>query len=71
MTIPYAELRKRWNSDPEFREELATLRPEFELARALIEARSRAGSAQRDVAARHGNESAIGRSPRETGASRP
>ena len=54
MTIPYAELRKRWKSDPEFREELETLGPEFALARALIEARSRAGLSQSDVAARMG-----------------
>ena len=54
MTIPYAELRRKWKADPEFGAELEALRPEFELARALIEARARAGLSQSEVAARMG-----------------
>ena len=54
MTIPYARLRRKWKADPEFGVEFEALRPEFELARALIDARSRAGLSQSDVAARMG-----------------
>ena len=38
MTIAFDELRKRWRDDPEFRKEYDALRPEFRLARKLIEA---------------------------------
>ena len=54
MTIQYAELRKRWKQDPEFQREFEALRPEFKLARQLIEARTRAGLSQRDLAVRMG-----------------
>ena len=54
MTIPYTELRKRWKKDPEFRKEFEALRPEFKLARDLIEARIKAGLSQSEVAARMG-----------------
>ena len=54
MTIPYAELRGKWKSDPEFGKELEALGTEFELARALIEARARVGLSQSEVAARMG-----------------
>ncbi len=54
MTTPYAELRMKWKADPEFRKEIEALRPEFKLARALIEARARAGLSQSDVAERMG-----------------
>ena len=33
MTIPFAELRKKWKKDPEFRKEYEALKPEFKLAR--------------------------------------
>ena len=39
MTIPFAELRKKWKKDPEFQKEYEALKPEFKLARELIEAR--------------------------------
>lgn len=54
MTIPFAELRKKWKKDPDFREEYEALKPEFKLARELIEARARAGLSQSDVAERMG-----------------
>lgn len=43
MTIPYAELRRKWKTDPEFGKQLEALRSEFQLARALTEARARVG----------------------------
>lgn len=54
MTIPFAELRKKWKKDPEFRKEYEALKPEFKMARELIEARARAGLSQSDVAERMG-----------------
>ena len=45
---------RKWKADPKFREEFEALRPECELAQALINARSRAGLSQSDVAARMG-----------------
>lgn len=54
MTIPYADLRRKWEKDPEFQKESEAIKPEFELARRLIEARVKAGLSQSDVAARMG-----------------
>ena len=54
MTVSYDELRRKWKADPEFGKELEALRPEFELARALIDARGRAGLSHSEVAARMG-----------------
>ena len=46
------ELRERWSRNADYREAYERLEPEFELARALIEARSRAGITQAELAAR-------------------
>ena len=54
MTIPYAWLRRKWKADSDFTREFDALRPEFELAQALIDARLKAGLSQSDVAARMG-----------------
>ena len=42
--IAMRDIAKEWLKDPEFRAEYEALEPEFALASALIEARSRAGS---------------------------
>lgn len=47
-----AELHERWNRDADYREAYERLGPEFELARALIEARTLAGFTQAELAAR-------------------
>ena len=52
MTIPFREQKKRWMEDPEFRKEYEALAPEFALARQLIEARTRAGLTQHELAER-------------------
>ena len=54
MTIPFSELRKKWRKDPTYRKEYDALRPEFQLARELIEARVKAGLTQEQVAERMG-----------------
>ena len=46
------ELHKKWMKNPEYRREYATLEEEFSLTAALIEARSRAGLTQEQVANR-------------------
>jgi len=47
-----AELKKKWQRDPEFHREYEALKPEFALARQMIAARSRAGLSQSAVARR-------------------
>ena len=46
--------RFEWKKDPSFRKELEALRPEFRLARELIEARIQAGLSQSELAVRMG-----------------
>jgi len=46
------ELHERWSRNPDYREAYEKLGPEFELARALIEARTRAGMTQAELAER-------------------
>ena len=48
--IPVEESFRRWQTDPEFVAEYAELEEEFALAKALIEARSRADMTQEEVA---------------------
>ena len=47
-----AELHERWSRYADYREAYERLGPEFELARALIEARKLAGFTQAELAAR-------------------
>lgn len=46
------ELHDRWSRDSGYREAYERLGPEFELACALVEARTRAGITQAELAAR-------------------
>jgi len=46
------ELHKKWLKNPEYRTAFEELKPEFELAQTLIQARSDAGLTQKQVAAR-------------------
>jgi DNA-binding XRE family transcriptional regulator len=48
--IAMREIAREWLKDPELRAEYEALEPEFALASALIEARSRAGMTQAQVA---------------------
>jgi hypothetical protein len=47
-----AELKKKWQRDPEFQREYESLTPEFALARQMIAARGRAGLSQSALARR-------------------
>ncbi|MFM9943039.1 MAG: multiprotein-bridging factor 1 family protein [Hyphomicrobiaceae bacterium] len=46
------ELHKKWMRDPEYRREYDALEEEFALSSAMIEARSRAGLTQEELAAK-------------------
>jgi len=46
------ELHKQWSTDPKYMEEYESLSTEFELAQSLIEARSKAGLTQGELAGR-------------------
>ncbi len=46
------ELHERWSRDADYREAYERMGPEFEIARALIEARQAAGFTQAELAAR-------------------
>lgn len=50
--MDFEELKKEWMKNPEFVAEYEALAPEFEVAGALIRARSQAGMTQADVAAK-------------------
>jgi ribosome-binding protein aMBF1 (putative translation factor) len=50
--ITVDDLHKKWMKSPDYRREYESLEPEFSLTRALIEARSRAGLTQAQVARR-------------------
>jgi len=61
MTL-MSELKEQWMKDPAFKAEYDALEDEFSLARELIEARTRAGLSQAELAQRMGTtQSAIAR----------
>lgn len=61
MTL-ISELKEQWMKDPAFKAEYDALEDEFNLARELIEARTRAGLSQAELAQRMGTtQSAIAR----------
>ncbi len=49
-TVPFSIVKKKLLANPEFRSEYAGLEEEFALAAVLIEARTRAGMSQKDMA---------------------
>ena len=68
MTIPLKKVAKRWMKEPGFREGYDALEDEFALASQLIEARSRAGLTQAEVAERMGtSQSTVARLESGTG----
>ena len=70
MTIPLKKVAKRWMKEPGFKEGYDALEDEFALASQLIEARSRAGLTQAEVAERMGtSQSTVARL--ESGGAKP
>lgn len=52
MSIRVDDLHKKWMKNPDYRREYVALEEEFTLTQSLIEARSRAGLTQAEVARR-------------------
>lgn len=48
----FKQLHEKWSRDPDYRKSYEELGPEFEMARTLIAARTRAGLTQAQLAAR-------------------
>ena len=70
MGIPLKKVARRWMKEPGFKESYDALDEEFSLAGQLIEARTRAGLTQAQVADRMGtSQSAVARL--ESGTARP
>ena len=68
--LPFGNIAKAWQADPDFQRDYDALAEEFELAAALIKARTEAGLTQDQLAARMGTtQSVIARM--EGGKSRP
>ena len=68
--ISYQEVRKEWMKDPEFRREREKLEPELVLIGLMIEARTKKGMTQEELAKKMGTkQSAISRF--ESGRVRP
>jgi|LauGreDrversion4_2_1035121.scaffolds.fasta_scaffold108690_3 ribosome-binding protein aMBF1 (putative translation factor) len=68
--LPFGKIAKTWQADPDFQRDFDALAEEFELAAALIKARTEAGLTQDQLAARMGTtQSVIARM--EGGKSRP
>ena len=59
MTIPFKKLKAEWMKDPAFRAEYDKLKPEFELARALLEAHAKSGLTQAQVAKHMGTTQSV------------
>jgi ribosome-binding protein aMBF1 (putative translation factor) len=59
MTIPFRKLKDEWMKDAAFRTEYERLKPEYELALALIRAREKAGLTQAEVARRMGTTQSV------------
>ncbi len=53
------DLHEEWSKEPAYRDEFERLGPEFELARALIEARTMAGLTQAELALRMGTTQSV------------
>jgi len=54
-----SKLHENWVKDPAYRDAYEDLEPEFQLAQALIEARSRAKLSQSEVASRMGTTQSV------------
>lgn len=57
--ISHEEIHKKWMKDPKYRYEYEKLAPEFELARAIIDARIKRKISQEELAKRMGTGQAV------------
>ena len=57
--IPFREMADNWRADPDFQREYDALAEEFELAAAVIRARTEAGLTQAQLATRMGTSQSV------------
>ncbi len=55
----FEDIHSRWMKDPEYRREYEKLQPEFEIARAIIDARIKRKISQQELAKRAGTGQAV------------
>lgn len=58
-TIPFEKIQREWMKDPEFRREYEKLEPEFQIARALIDARIKKNMTQAEIAKKAGTKQPV------------
>lgn len=57
--IPFEKIRREWMRDPEIRREYEKLEPEFQIARALIDARVKKKMTQAEIARKAGTKQPV------------
>jgi len=57
--IPFEKIHREWMKDPEYRREYEKLEPEFQIARALIEARVKKKMTQAEIARKAGTKQPV------------
>lgn len=57
--ISHEELHKKWMKDPEYRREYEKLEPEFQIAKALIDARVKKKMTQAEIAKKAGTKQPV------------
>jgi len=57
--IPFEKIHRDWMRDPEYRREYEKLEPEFQIARALIDARIKKKMTQAEIAKRAGTKQPV------------
>jgi ribosome-binding protein aMBF1 (putative translation factor) len=58
-TVPFKAIAEKWKKNPEYQQEYESLKSEFEVARELIHARTRARLTQAEVARRMGTTQSV------------
>lgn len=57
--IPFEKIHRDWMKDPEYRREYEKLEPEFQIARALIDARIKKKMTQAEIARKAGTKQPV------------
>ena len=57
--IPFEKIHRDWMKDPEYRREYERLEPEFQIARALIDARVKKKMTQAEIARKAGTKQPV------------
>lgn len=57
--IPFEQLHKKWMKDPEYAREYTKLEPEYQIAKAIIQARIKKDMTQEELAKKAGTRQAV------------